>query len=160
MQEVIPLSPAIFLSPFPLPSSPFPAFYPLSSLLCVSCSSSLSPSHSLSLLLPHLFFLPSHLPSLSCTVLLTDLKKKKKILNYLTKCIAIQLGFPGDSVVKNPPAKAGDSRDVGSIPRSRQSPEGGNSSPLQYSCLENPMDRGAWWATIHGVPKSQIQLSD
>ena len=58
-------------------------------------------------------------------------------------------------VVKNLPASAGDARDVGSIPGSRRSPGGGNGTPLQYSCLENFMDRGAWWATVHGVAKSQ-----
>ena len=51
-------------------------------------------------------------------------------------------------VVKNPPAKAGDERDVDSIPASGRSPGEGNGNPLQYSCLENPMDRGAWWATV------------
>ena len=50
--------------------------------------------------------------------------------------------------------KAGDAGDGGSIPGSRRSPEGGHSNPLQYSCLENTMDRGAWWATVHGVAKS------
>ena len=54
--------------------------------------------------------------------------------------------------VKNPPANAGD---VGLIPGSRRSPGEGNGNPLRYSCLENPMDRGAWRATVHGVPKSQ-----
>ena len=54
-------------------------------------------------------------------------------------------------VVKNPPANAGDIRDVGSIPGSGRSPGGVHSSPLQYSCLENPMDRGASWATAHSV---------
>ena len=57
--------------------------------------------------------------------------------------------------VKNPPANAGDLRDAGSIPRLGRSPGGGNSNPLQYSCLENPMDRGTWWATVHGAAKSQ-----
>ena len=61
-------------------------------------------------------------------------------------------------VVKNLPASAGDVRDVGSIPRSGKSPGGGNGNPPQYSCLENPMDKGAWWATVHGVTKSQMQL--
>ena len=56
-------------------------------------------------------------------------------------------------------SKAGDVRDVDSIPGLGRSPEVGNSNPLQYSCLENPMDRGAWWATIHGVTKSQTQLN-
>ena len=50
--------------------------------------------------------------------------------------------------------------DPGSIPRLGRSPGEGNGNPLQYSCLENPMDRGAWWATIHGVSKSRIQLSN
>ena len=57
-------------------------------------------------------------------------------------------GFPGGSVVKNPPANAGD---LGSIPGSGRSPGGGNGNLLQYSCLENPMDRGPWWATVDGV---------
>ena len=60
------------------------------------------------------------------------------------------LGFPGGSVIKNPPANV---RDVGSISGSGRFPGEGNGSPLQYSCLENPLDRGAWWATIHGVAK-------
>ena len=54
-------------------------------------------------------------------------------------------------VVKNPPVNAGDIRDVGSLPGSGRSPGEGHSNPLQYSCLENPTDRGAWWATVHGV---------
>ena len=62
-------------------------------------------------------------------------------------------------VVKNPPANAGETRDPGSIPGLGRSPEGGNGNPLQYSCLENVMDRGAWWATVHGVTESQTQLS-
>ena len=62
-------------------------------------------------------------------------------------------GFPGDSVVKNLFAKAGDARDMGLIPESGRSPGGGNGNTLQYSCLENTMDRRAWWATVHGVAK-------
>ena len=57
-------------------------------------------------------------------------------------------------VVKNPPANAGDIRDVGLIPGSGISPGEGNDNPLQYSCLEKSMDRRAWWATVHGVAKS------
>ena len=49
---------------------------------------------------------------------------------------------------------------LGSIPGLGRSPREGNGNPLQYSCLENPMDRGAWWATVHGVAKSQTQLSN
>ena len=61
-------------------------------------------------------------------------------------------------VVKNPPASAGDAGDLDLIPGSRRSPRGEHGNPLQYSCLENPMDRGARWATVHRVTKSQIRL--
>ena len=63
-------------------------------------------------------------------------------------------------VIKNPPANAGDAGDPGSIPRLGRSSGEGNGNPLQYSCLKNPMDRGVWWATVHGVTKSQTRLSD
>ena len=66
--------------------------------------------------------------------------------------LEISAGFPGGSVVKNPPANAGD---TGLIPESGRGPGGGRRNPLQYSCLENPMDRGAWQATVHRVTKSQ-----
>ena len=59
-------------------------------------------------------------------------------------------------VVKNPPAKAGGIRDLGSIPRCEDLLGGGHGNPLQYSCLENPMDRGAWWAAVHRVTRSCI----
>ena len=62
-----------------------------------------------------------------------------------------QLGFPGGSAVKKQPANAGDTRDVGSIPGLGRSPGGGHSNLLQCSCLDNPMDRGAWGATVHGL---------
>ena len=62
-------------------------------------------------------------------------------------------------VVKNLPANAGDIKDVGLIPESGRSPGGRHGMSLQYSCLENPVDRGAWWATVHAGPKSQTQLS-
>ena len=61
-------------------------------------------------------------------------------------------------VVKNPPANAGDIRDVGSIPVSERPLGGGHGNALQYSCLENPMDLEALWATVHRLAKSQIQL--
>ena len=64
------------------------------------------------------------------------------------------------AAVKNPPANAGDVRAPSSIPTSRRSPGGGHRRPLQCSCLENPMDRGAWWATVHGAAQSQTRLSD
>ena len=63
-------------------------------------------------------------------------------------------------MVKNAPAIAGDIRDAGSIPGSGRSLEGGHGNPLQYSCLENPMNRGAWWAAVHWVAKSWTQLSN
>ena len=68
------------------------------------------------------------------------------------------MGFLGALVVKNPPANAGGIKDAGSVLELGRSPEGGHGNPLQDSCLENPMDRGAWLAMIHRVPKSQTQL--
>ena len=69
----------------------------------------------------------------------------------------LYLLFPGGSDGKVSAYNAGD---PGSIPGSGRSPGEGNGNPLQYSCLENPMDRGAWLATVHGVAKSQTRLSD
>ena len=71
----------------------------------------------------------------------------------------ILVGFPGVSVVKNPLANAGAPRDAGSVPGQRRSSEGRNGNPLKSYCLENPMNRGAWQATVHGVSKSQTGLS-
>ena len=64
--------------------------------------------------------------------------------------------FPSAALVavKNLPTNAGDIRDAGLIPESGRSPGGGNGNPLQYSCLENPMNRGAWWAMVHRVTES------
>jgi len=67
--------------------------------------------------------------------------------------------FPGGAVLKNPPANAGDAGDVGLILGLGRFPGGGNGNPLQYSCLENPMDRGAWQATVHRVAKSWTQMT-
>ena len=61
-------------------------------------------------------------------------------------------------MVKSSPASAGDVRDAGSIPGLGRSHGGGHGNPLQYSCLDNPMDRGAWWATVHRVAKSRTRL--
>ena len=61
-------------------------------------------------------------------------------------------------VVKNLSVNAGDVRDAGSIPGSGRSPRGGNGNPFQYSCLENPMDIGAWWVILLRVTQSQTQL--
>ena len=69
----------------------------------------------------------------------------------------VSMGFPGSSVGKE---SACNVKDLGSIPGWGRSPGEGHGTPLQCSCLENPMDRGAWWATVHGVTESQTRLSD
>ena len=92
--------------------------------------------------------------------------EKQPTLAYLTSQIRTDPisdfpdGFPDGLVGKECACNAGDTGDIGSIPGSGGSPGVGNGNPLQYSCLENPMDRGAWRAIAHGVPKSQIQLRD
>ena len=72
------------------------------------------------------------------------------IYSYLLYLVS----FPGGAVVNNPSASAGDAREVGSILGSGRSPGEGNGNPLQYSCLENPLDRGAWQDRVHGVAKA------
>ena len=67
-------------------------------------------------------------------------------------------GFPGGAKGKEPPANAGGIRDMGLIPGSRRFPEEENGNSLEYSCQENPRDRGAWWATVHRVTKSPTGL--
>ena len=69
------------------------------------------------------------------------------------------VGFPGGCVVKNLPANAGDARGSSSILGLGRSPGGGHGNPLHYSCQENPMDRGTWQTTDHGVTESRTQLS-
>ena len=95
-------------------------------------------------------------------------RKKMKVAVGLSQCLqplfdmylnTDNFGFPGGTLVKNPPASAGDTRDTGSAPGSGRSPGGGNGNSLQYSCLGNSVDRGAWWATVHGVAKSWTPLS-
>ena len=83
--------------------------------------------------------------------------KKLKGAYIWERCIFIWLGFPGGSEVKASACNVGD---LGSIPGSGRSPGEGNGNPLQYSCLENPIDGEAWWATVHGVAKSRTRLSD
>ena len=75
----------------------------------------------------------------------------------LYTCSYIYMGFPGGSDGKESACNAGD---LGSIPELGRSPGGGRGDPLQYSCLENPVDRGAWWATVHGVAGSRTRLRD
>ena len=71
-----------------------------------------------------------------------------------------KMGFLFGASDKNPPAGAGDIRDMGSIPGFGRSLGGEHGNPLQYSCLENPMDRRAWRATVHGVAKHRTQLNN
>ena len=82
-----------------------------------------------------------------------DLMRAKELL-----CPTRVQGPQGGSVLKNPPANAGDTGEVGSIPGLGRCPEVVNGNWLQYSCLGNPMDRGAWRATVHGVTKSRTRL--
>ena len=72
------------------------------------------------------------------------------IISYATAFFTSD--FPSGAVIKNP-ANGGDAGDAGSIPGSERSPGEGNSSPLHYPCLENPIERRAWWAAVHGVTK-------
>ena len=69
------------------------------------------------------------------------------------------MDFSGGTMVKNPPANAGDTRDASLIPGLGISPGEGHGNPLQYSCLENSMDRRAWWTTVHGVTNNWTRLS-
>ena len=82
--------------------------------------------------------------------------KNFTLLSYLYKV----MGFSGGSDSKESTCNAGDAGDASSIPGSGRSPGGGHGNPLQYSCLENPTDKGAWQATVHGVTKSRTRLSD
>ena len=68
------------------------------------------------------------------------------------------MGFPGGAVVKYPLANAGDTGDAGLIPGSGRTLGGGNNNLLQYSCLENPMKRGVWWAIVHGSQRDMTEL--
>ena len=77
-----------------------------------------------------------------------------KLLEWGSILPGFQHKFPGSSVVKNPPANAGDTRDMGLIPELGRSPGGGNGNPSQYFCLGNLMDRGTWQATLQGLTKS------
>ena len=79
-----------------------------------------------------------------------------KYLSYEKSSVNFR-GFPGGSEVK---ASASNAGDLGSIPGSGRSPGEGTGNPLQYSCLEKPMEGGVWWAPVHGATKSQTRLSD
>ena len=82
--------------------------------------------------------------------------------NELILCVSPSAfqGFPDGATGKESTCNSGDTGDMDSIPGSRRSPGVGNGNPLKYSCLGNPMDRGTWWATVHGDVKSQTQLSN
>ena len=88
-------------------------------------------------------------------------RKGKNVLQEVGRAYLLiwEMNLSGGSVVKKLPGKAGDTGDGGLIPGLGKPPGGGNGNPLQYSCLENPMDRGAWRPTVHKVAKSQTQLS-
>ena len=77
---------------------------------------------------------------------------------YYISGVRLNMGYSGGASGKNLPTKAGDGRDSGLIPRSGIPPARGHSNPLQYACLENPMDRGAWLAMVHRIAKSQTWL--
>ena len=81
-------------------------------------------------------------------------------IRWMDKMWCLSVRFSGGAVVKNPPAKARDTGHTSSAPGSGSSPGEGKDNSLQYSCLGNPMDRGAWRATVHGLQKSQTWLSD
>ena len=83
---------------------------------------------------------------------------REMFLSLLLLLLLIHWASQVALMVKNPPVNAGNIRDVGLIPGLGRSPGGGHSNPLQYSCPENPMNREAWWATVHRVAKSQIRL--
>ena len=86
-------------------------------------------------------------------------RSKRLLISWLQSHSRVYMCFPGHAVVKNLPANAGDARDTGWIPGLGRSPGGGNGNLLPHSCLENTMDRGAWQAAVHGVAKSQTQVS-
>ena len=77
-------------------------------------------------------------------------------VSYKLAFTAFLRWFPRGAVVKNPPANAGGTRDLGSIPGLGRSPGKGHDDPLQHFCLENSMDKGGWWATVHGVAESDM----
>ena len=132
-----------------------------------NCQSSLFQLWNAQDLFPIKIFLPISVQEISFQMigLYTEIEKKWLIRLFphkgffLSKYRVVLGGFSGGSVVKSPPASAGDTGDTGSIFGSGRSPEEGNGSPLQYSCLENSVDKGAGQAIIHGIAKSQIWLN-
>ena len=96
------------------------------------------------------------------TTLMAESKEKLRSLVMKVKeqsekaGLKLKMGLPVAQLIKNPPASAGDSGDASLLPGLGRSPGEGNGNPLQHSCLGNPMDRGAWQATVHGVTKPDI----
>ena len=84
-------------------------------------------------------------------------KKTRIMCIFIGTCMCIR-GFPGGTSGKEPACQGRRARDAGSAPKPGRSPGGGHGSPPQYSCLENPMERGAWRAAVHGVTKSRTRL--
>ena len=108
----------------------------------------------------HFFlYLHNRLPKVKFPTNLTDLRPPCGQVSEHSSHSAICWGFPGHTVVRNPPANAGGAGDSGLIPELGRCPGKGNVNSLRYSCPENLMDRGAWRATVHGVAKSQTQLN-
>ena len=121
-----------------------------------ACQVSLSITNSWSLL--KLMSIASVMPSnhlILCCSLLPMMILKCCHQNIYLQLNTIIPGFPGGASSKEPACQCKRHRRRGSIPGSGRSPGGGHGNPLQYSCLEKPMDRGAWWDTIHRVAKSQ-----
>ena len=85
-----------------------------------------------------------------------ELYSRFSLVIYRIHSVSSAWDFPSGWVVKNPPASAGDARDAGFISGLGRSPGEGNGNPLQYSCLENSMDRGTWWATVHGIAEMNM----
>ena len=79
----------------------------------------------------------------------SELQGLAAALDFTRGSNRVNRGFPGGSLVKNPPGKTGNGGEAGSVPGWGRSPGGGNGNPLQYSCLENPTDRGAWQLRVH-----------
>ena len=117
-----------------------------------------------SLPIPSFWVVPVHQPQASSIVHRTWTGNMKRVASPRTQFLFSPkqgtMGFPGGFSSKESACRVGDAGDEGLIPGSGRSPVGDNGNPLQYSCLENPIDRGDWQSAVHGVPKSQTRLSD
>ena len=145
--------------------SPLPHPFTFSAWATLSCG---SPKHSWELGSEHMAFLPAHPSANSSSLAVTPQSRPLTLSGQISQSPGhpfLPLPFSEGitttywlgSVSKEPACNAAD---PGLIPGWGRSPGGGHGNPLQYSCLENPMDRGAWWATVHGIAKSRTWLSD